>query len=546
MKIHKAITAVIAACMMLLMFSYAGQADAAVIEREGTPVKMVLTDWGGVSLNLQGQEKYFKVWEKSSGAYTRINLALTNIDSFDVDGRNLVYTISSGSAMDVYLYDIKTGANKVISKTFTAKRNVKIYGNRIAWVDYGIGSGGICIYNLTDGSATSLQLDKSEKIELDLTDGYLAYICNKNGRESVFLYNLTDATTEIVSDTDSNKSSVSISGTKVVWTEKHTSSGLGTASLYDWKCAKCGTVVRATTAPDTCPDKTCVSDKWICKTCGHNWTEALVAPATKPAKCPSCGETSPSKIWELFTKVDTSQSYYNQVFGNYLTGAVSDVWIYDKATGLKEQLTNDTANQVQPVIYDKYVAWSEISSGNADICLLNLETGILSKIANSDLSEVSPSLAANHVAWITLHGNLGSLYVENLENAQGSGSGQMADSEIKIMVNGQRFYTDPAPYIKDGRTMVPMRRVFEIMGAEVNWNEPERSVTAIKGNIEIKLYIGSQTAYKNGQPVQLDAPAEIMASAGRTMVPLRFVSESFGGNVNWVAATRTVVINTGI
>lgn len=542
MKIHKVVTVAIAACMMLLMFSFAGQAQAAIIEKEGNPVQMVLTDWGGVSLHLNGQEKYFKVWERSTGNYSKINLALTNIDSYDVDGRNLVYTISSGSAMDVYLYNLETGTNKTISKTFTAKRDIKICGNRIAWVDYGIGTGGICIYNLTNSSSTSLQLDKSEEIEMDLSNGYLAYICNKNGHEIVSLYNLTDASTVSASDTDSNKSSVSLSDTKVIWTEKHTSSDLGTASLYDWKCAECGTVVRASTAPSACPNTACTSDRWICKTCGNTWTEAVVAPA----KCPSCDETSSNKIWELFTKVDNRGSYYNQVFGNYLTGAVSDVWIYDISTGIKEQLTNDTANQVQPAIYGKYVAWAEVSSGNADICLLNLETGIVSRIASSDLSEVNPSLTADYVAWITLQGNLGSLYVESLENAHGSGSGQMTESEIKIMVNGQRFYTNPAPYIKDGRTMVPMRRVFEILGAQVTWNESERSVTAVKGNTEIKLYIGSQTAYKNGQPVQLDTPAEIMASAGRTMVPLRFVSEAFGGNVNWISATRTVTIDTSI
>ncbi len=71
-------------------------------------------------------------------------------------------------------------------------------------------------------------------------------------------------------------------------------------------------------------------------------------------------------------------------------------------------------------------------------------------------------------------------------------------------------------------------------------------MTAVKGSTEIKLYIGSQTAYKNGQPVQLEVPAEIMASTGRTMVPLRFVSEALGCSVEWIGATRTITIDTGI
>jgi beta propeller repeat protein len=203
----KAVTAMIVAGMMLLMFSLVGQAEASVIEKEGNPVQMVLTDWGGVSLNLQGQEKYFKVWERSTSNYTKINLSLTNIDSYDVDGRNLVYTISSGSSMDVYLYNLLTGENKTISRTFTAKRSVKICGDRIAWVDYGIGSGGIYIYNLTDGSSASIRLQESKNIELALTDTYLAYIGHQNGINGVFIYNLQDGSTIVVNKSYGDKAS---------------------------------------------------------------------------------------------------------------------------------------------------------------------------------------------------------------------------------------------------------------------------------------------------------------------------------------------------
>ncbi len=119
-------------------------------------------------------------------------------------------------------------------------------------------------------------------------------------------------------------------------------------------------------------------------------------------------------------------------------------------------------------------------------------------------------------------------------------------SNIRLMINGTEYFTDPAPYIKDGRTLVPMRQVFEILGATVNWNETERNVTAKKGLMEVKLTIDSAAAFVNGRPVTLDVPAEIMASTGRTMVPLRFVSEAFGGLVNWTEATRTITIENSI
>jgi hypothetical protein len=80
------------------------------------------------------------------------------------------------------------------------------------------------------------------------------------------------------------------------------------------------------------------------------------------------------------------------------------------------------------------------------------------------------------------------------------------------------------------------------MGAYVDWNQATRTVTAISQGKEIRLPLGSQTAYINSQPVNLDVPA--MALGGRTMVPLRFVGESLGAYVTWLPASRTVAIQT--
>lgn len=466
MKIHKAVTAVLAACMMLLMFSYTGQADAAVIEKEGNPVQMVLTDWGGVSLNLQGQEKYFKAWERSTGNYAKINLALTNIDSYDVDGRNLVYTISSGSSMDVYLYDLKTGTNKAISKTFTAKRNVKICGDRIAWVDYGIGSGGIYIYNLTDGSSTSIKLQESKNIELALTDTYLAYIGHQNGVNGVFVYNLGDGATIAVNKSYADKASLSMSGHRLVWAE-----GSG-------------------------------------------------------AKLPT-------------------GSFYNQVYGYAVANnALNELWMYDINLSKLTQLTDNDSNDVQPWVWDNYVTWVQNLKGTPDIMLMNLDNGKIEKIASTDFYEVKPNMDYGYLSYITIKGNLADLTVLPLSGGESSSADEL--TAIKLFINDTQYFMNPEPYIKDGRTLVPMRRVFEILGANVSWSEAEQCVTAVKGITEVKLYIGSKTAYKNGKPVELEVPAEIMASTGRTMVPLRFVSEALGCSVEWTGATRTITINTGI
>jgi hypothetical protein len=95
------------------------------------------------------------------------------------------------------------------------------------------------------------------------------------------------------------------------------------------------------------------------------------------------------------------------------------------------------------------------------------------------------------------------------------------------------------PVIEQGRTLVPLRAIFEALGADVKWDGSTQTVIAIKAGKEIKLIIGGQ-AYKNGQPVTLDVPAKIVD--GRTMVPLRFVSEALGTSVRWEDATQTVSI----
>lgn len=82
-----------------------------------------------------------------------------------------------------------------------------------------------------------------------------------------------------------------------------------------------------------------------------------------------------------------------------------------------------------------------------------------------------------------------------------------------------------------------MRAIFEALGASVDWDQAYReTVTATKNGTTVKLRIGSETAYRNDQPITLEVPG-IMDENWRTMVPLRFVSEALGANVDWNETT---------
>lgn len=114
-------------------------------------------------------------------------------------------------------------------------------------------------------------------------------------------------------------------------------------------------------------------------------------------------------------------------------------------------------------------------------------------------------------------------------------------SIIDIMVNGKMVETDVEPYIAEGRTMVPARFISEALGLKVEWDEATKTVSVGEGDAMVKLVIESKKVTKaDATVVEIDVPAVI--KDGRTMVPVRAISELFGAKVDWNNETRTVII----
>jgi len=112
---------------------------------------------------------------------------------------------------------------------------------------------------------------------------------------------------------------------------------------------------------------------------------------------------------------------------------------------------------------------------------------------------------------------------------------------IRIFIDGQELELDVAPRISGGRTLVPMRAIFEEFGLTVNWNEEDRTVTGEGVGLIVKFGIDSNQATVNGLVHTLDTPAMIVD--GRTMVPLRFLSEVLGYNVVWVGDSQMILLS---
>ncbi|MBE7047459.1 MAG: hypothetical protein E7396_08645 [Ruminococcaceae bacterium] len=114
---------------------------------------------------------------------------------------------------------------------------------------------------------------------------------------------------------------------------------------------------------------------------------------------------------------------------------------------------------------------------------------------------------------------------------------------ISVTINQKAQSFDVMPIIENGRTLVPMRGIFEALGAEVVWDDATKTVTGTKDGTKVTLQIGNQTAKVDDKEVSLDVAAKIIE--GRTMVPVRFISESLGCKVDWDDVSKTVIINSG-
>ncbi len=113
-------------------------------------------------------------------------------------------------------------------------------------------------------------------------------------------------------------------------------------------------------------------------------------------------------------------------------------------------------------------------------------------------------------------------------------------SGISVMVNGTAVkFPDQKPVVQDERTLVPVRFVAEALGHKVLWDSDTNSVNIDGG--KIVLYIGTKQAKINDENVTLDVASTVINN--RTMVPLRVVTETLDCSVDWIAETKTVLVN---
>lgn len=115
-----------------------------------------------------------------------------------------------------------------------------------------------------------------------------------------------------------------------------------------------------------------------------------------------------------------------------------------------------------------------------------------------------------------------------------------ASKPIKVFYNGNQLKFDVNPIVENGTTLVEFKSLFNALGLSIGYDQFTKKVTGKKGDLNIELTIGSKAATVNGKKGSLDVPAKI--KNGRTLVPLRFVGQSTGANVDWDSKNQVINI----
>lgn len=188
---------------------------------------------------------------------------------------------------------------------------------------------------------------------------------------------------------------------------------------------------------------------------------------------------------------------------------------YESANGVRGKLIS-SINQLSAV--EKQLSGLESKTDNADeITALNERAASLKTTAQEQLDRI-----------------------ETAKPEKTDKEESKKEKKTKVYVDDVEVEFDQEPVVIANRTVVPLRAIFEALGAEITWDNKTQTVTATKDGVTITLKIGEKSATKNGETVELDQ--EAIALNGRTMVPVRFIGESFDTEVVWDQETGGIYV----
>ncbi|WP_018884182.1 stalk domain-containing protein [Paenibacillus massiliensis] len=265
---------------------------------------------------------------------------------------------------------------------------------------------------------------------------------------------------------------------------------------------------------------------------------------------PGSGEKSSSKVLEL---------QYDMTAGS------GKMYAYAQLNGTSgKTITSGATGMTLDVMGDMSLNWlrAEVQDANGQTVYLDL-----AKVIDWEgWKTISVDLSGSGIAYPA---KLKRLYVVNVEegqderaktgtvafdnitlNAPGAvgtaglktGTAQMSIGQRSMTVNGQQVSIDSAPIQRGGSTYVPIKYVLDAFGGQAQWNSSAQRITVIRGGVLIDLTVGQKKYVVNGKSKTTDVVPIVLD--GRTLVPLRLVSEQLGLTVKWEQNTKTVTIQS--
>lgn len=191
-----------------------------------------------------------------------------------------------------------------------------------------------------------------------------------------------------------------------------------------------------------------------------------------------------------------------------------------------------------------YAVDNESSSNTTTLGVLDIQTFEFTPIAEYE----DTSLTSNDV-WVDEEENAvyavcdGNLYSLPLYDDPPEVDDAGSDGAVTVEINGEALELEREPIMENDRVLVPMRAIFEALGAEVSWDNETNTASAVRGDVSVSITIDRGVMLKNGAEISLDAPARLIDD-GYTYVPIRAISEAFGAEVVWDEDSYKVVVTT--
>ena len=117
---------------------------------------------------------------------------------------------------------------------------------------------------------------------------------------------------------------------------------------------------------------------------------------------------------------------------------------------------------------------------------------------------------------------------------------EATNTEIKVILNGEEVVFDQGPILVNEKPMIPLRAVFEKMGASISWDNDTETVMAICRDTIVMLQIDNEKMFKLDEAIVLETPAMLVND--RTLIPIHAISDVWGSDIEWNRETNEVLI----